>query len=716
MKILIGGGGGFIGTQLCNKLLNNTDYDITVIDLLWFNNNLDSKIKVIKKDLLDVTIDELKIYDQFIFLAGLSNDPMADYNPKLNYLSNGTLPSLLAYNCKKAGIKRFIYASSCSIYGFNNNIIYENSEKLTENPYGISKYQGEIGVSNLTDDNFSTICLRLGTLSGYSPRMRFDIVLNAMYKTCITKNKITVNNPEVYRPILDIRDLCNIFLLIINSDYNINGSYNICSENVTIKELGIRVKNKMEILLNKKIDIDILNIKDNRSYYVNIDKIKKMFNYTPIYKIEDTIEYIHDNFKNKDVTKDIYNNILIFKKQFNISKKNYKIVENCRICNNKLIEVLDLGNQPLANNLIKEKEENELYPLKLMLCEKCFHSQLNSVVNSNKLFKNYLYVSGTSNTLIEYFRWFVKKCIPKYFKKKTNVLDIACNDCSLLDIFYENKWDTYGVDPAENLYNITKNKKHKVICDYWNYNVSTELKKLKNTFDIIVAQNVFAHLDDVYDFLHNCKNVMNNESLLFIQTSQRNMFYNFEFDTIYHEHMSYFSIKSMKYIIEKCGLYINNIEFVDIHGSSYLFVISLNNINNDSLNNKINQEILLNRYNMNLYELYRNECNNMKKIVYDKLNIYKKENKKIIGFGAAAKSTVFLNFCNYKLDYIVDENPLKQNLYVPGVNIIIKSLEYFKEEKENVVCVVLAWNFYEEICNKIKLNRKNNKDIIIKFY
>ena len=720
IKILIGGGGGYIGTLLSEQLYN-LGYDVTVIDLFWFGNYLNPNIKIIKKDLLDLTIDDFKDFEQFIFLAGLSNDPMADYNPKLNYLSNGTVPSILAYNAKKAGIKRFIYASSCSIYGHTNNItIKEDGEKLTDFSYGISKYQGELGVGNLTDDNFSTICLRMGTVGGYSDRIRLDVVLNAMYKSGIYKNKIIVNNPDIWRPILDIRDACQAYINSVKCDYSVNGAFNICSENITIKDLGLRIKNKLDSVIGTNIELKILKIKDNRTYSVNIEKAINILNFKPKYTVEDTVVDLYNNFKPENIDDIKYINIELFKSIFRDNSRtyknedNYNIKEHCRVCNNKLIELLNLKNQPFANSFSK-KQNNENYPLVLMLCSECFHTQLNAVVNPSLLFENYLYVSGTSYTLVNYFKWFAEDFIQKKYIKTGSVLEIACNDCSLLDIFKNNNWDTYGVDPARNIYNFTKDKDHRLLCDYWNYETSNKIKIYKQVFDIIVAQNVFAHLDDIYGFLKGCKNVMDDNTKLFIQTSQKNMFYNNEFDTIYHEHVSFFSIKSMKTVIEKNGLYLNNVFYPEIHGTSYLFEISKTKIIGN-IDSELKNETNMNRYNMILYENYRNNCLNTKFVVNEKLQYYKNKNKKIIGFGAAAKATVFINFCNIEFDYIIDENPIKYDLFVPGTNIIIKPLDYFTKEKEDVVCITLAWNFSSEITKKIRKIRPNNNDEIIQFY
>ena len=167
---------------------------------------------------------DLAGYDQVIFLAGLSNDPMAAYSPARNFVENGALPSYLAFIAKNAGVRRFIYASSCSIYGYTVNELYDEESPATcAYPYGISKLQGERGVSQLNDGDFSTIALRQGTVCGYSPRTRFDLIVNTMFKSAIADGCVTVNNPSIWRPILDVRDTSSAFLRAVQADYGISG-------------------------------------------------------------------------------------------------------------------------------------------------------------------------------------------------------------------------------------------------------------------------------------------------------------------------------------------------------------------------------------------------------------------------------------------------------------------------------------------------------------
>jgi len=227
MKIAVFGGAGYIGSALVPVLVDH-GYDVTVFDLLWFGNKLPSEVNVVKIDLFDLNQEDLEGFDQCIFLAGISNDPVAEFDPVRNFIYNASLPSYLAYIAKKAGVTRYIYASTCSVYGYTTNELYDEESKIScDYPYGVSKLQGEKGVMHLQDENFSVICLRKGTVSGYSPRMRFDLIVNTMTLHAMTKGKITINNPSLWRPIVSIEDVVSAYLRCIQATDNINGVFNI---------------------------------------------------------------------------------------------------------------------------------------------------------------------------------------------------------------------------------------------------------------------------------------------------------------------------------------------------------------------------------------------------------------------------------------------------------------------------------------------------------
>jgi len=315
MKILVAGGAGYIGSVMIPKLLER-GYNVDVIDLFWFGNHLPKEVGAINKDIFELCEDDVKDYDQVIFLGGLSNDPMAEFSPAKNFISNASAPAFLCYVSKKAGVKRFIYAGSCSVYGYTVNELYdENSPAISNYPYGISKLQGEQAVIQMIEEGFSVIAFRQGTVCGYSPRMRLDLVVNTMFKTALTEKVITINNPAIWRPILSINDAAMAYVRAIEANETISGIFNIASGNYTVGEIGDLVKAGVKKYLDLNVDLNIKHIKDFRNYKVSFDKAKKVLSFHPQYGVESIIKDLVDNIKKfKDFNNPNYYNIKVFKK------------------------------------------------------------------------------------------------------------------------------------------------------------------------------------------------------------------------------------------------------------------------------------------------------------------------------------------------------------------------------------------------------------------
>ena len=391
-------------------------------------------------------------------------------------------------------------------------------------------------------------------------------------------------------------------------------------------------------------------------------------------------------------------------------------LDNCLACDSEdLRTILDLGLQPLANSY-HTGEDLPKYPLQLNVCQKCFHLQLSCAVNPDLMFKNYLYVSGTSETLRKYFDEFAAITLG-YFPTAKKVLDIACNDGTQLDSFAKIGLNTFGIDPAENLYNECQVKGHEVICDYFNQETVHKFKGEK--FDIITAQNVFAHTRFEEDFLLSCKEIMHDQTFLFIQTSQSNMVVNNEFDTIYHEHISFFNTRSMKTLVERCGLFLHNVFKTDVHGTSYVFVISKKELGElEGVTDNLKSEEASGLYNTLTYPKYALNCYMATFYLKEKIEDLKKEGYLIVGYGAAAKGNTLLNFGSIDLDFILDDNPLKQDLLTPGRDIIIKNPEVISElpNDKKIAYIPLAWNFYSEIKSRIKRIRESKLDIFVRYF
>lgn len=348
---------------------------------------------------------------------------------------------------------------------------------------------------------------------------------------------------------------------------------------------------------------------------------------------------------------------------------------NCVACNkNNLEDVLNLNNQPLANSFVDRPQAQQEFPLVLRRCMSCSHLQLSVNVDRNEIFKNYIYRSGTTKTLKKYFDWFANYITTRHGIGR--VLDIACNDGSQLDSFKRLGWETYGVDPAENLSELNQHNHRVAFFD----ESCLDLGK----FDVIIAQNVLAHTDNPAKILKVASQLSNS---IYIQTSQARMIDRGEFDTIYHEHISFFSPASMSALASQAGLGIKDYIITNIHGDSFVFHLSKNPTSFDPRGWT--------------YEEVLNFSNNAKNII-DNLRVQFTIHKDIIGYGAAAKAMTVLNAVGMGPEYIIDDAPEKSGLFTPGLNIPVLSPRVLKYEYKKIKLIPLAWNFTDEIIERVK--------------
>lgn len=395
-----------------------------------------------------------------------------------------------------------------------------------------------------------------------------------------------------------------------------------------------------------------------------------------------------------------------------------EVTENtrCLACGSEDINLaLDLGQQPLANSYKNEISSDQSYPLAVNVCDNCYHVQLTHTVSPEIIYKNYLYVAGTSNTLKVYSEWFANFCKEYTNNTAKTVLDIGCNDGTQLNYFKQIGLETYGIDPAENIH-ATRNQDHTVICDFFGPGAIDSLKQ--HSYDIISAQNVFAHNPDPLKFLQSCKDVMHDNTLLFIQTSQANMILNNEFDTIYHEHVNFFNADSMRKCADRAGLNLIDVLKTPIHGTSYVFVLSKKQQRPHNVSNILTLEAQSGLYNINTYTNWEKTVRNNLNDLIAVINHHREDYYVLAGYGAAAKGMTLLNATNIRLDFIVDDSALKQGKYTPGTNTPIVSIDKLNDytDKDRILFVPLAWNFFTEIKSRIQNVRANKNDKFVKYF
>jgi SAM-dependent methyltransferase len=398
-------------------------------------------------------------------------------------------------------------------------------------------------------------------------------------------------------------------------------------------------------------------------------------------------------------------------------------IDSCLACGKEdLISVLDLNDQPLANSFLSTQDETEpVFPLKVNLCQYCHHLQLTHAVNPELIYRNYLYVSGTSQTYLDYMKWYAQFVSETHgiYKDQGHigpfrVLDIGCNDGSQLDAFKNIVWRTYGVDPAENLHPVSSGKGHEVVCGFWEDRTANALP---NNIDVITSQNAFAHIPDPLAYLKLVKQKLAKDGLMFISTSQADMVINDEFDTIYHEHISFFNVKSMQALAERAGLCLVDAVKTPIHGTSYVFVLAHKNIK-QRVNNTIAMETAAGLYNDDTYAGWAANTLRLVDELKTFVQLYKNKGYTVVGYGAAAKGNTLLNFSRVQLDCIIDDNPMKQGKFSPGMRIPVVGIEHLDTlpADARVLFVPLAWNFFAEIQRKIRSRRNNTSDKFLKYF
>ncbi len=382
----------------------------------------------------------------------------------------------------------------------------------------------------------------------------------------------------------------------------------------------------------------------------------------------------------------------------------------CRVCGcEDLKQVVSLGNSPLANNLLRSQDEkSEEFPLAINFCPKCYLCQLSYFVPRNKVFDNYLYVSSTAKSFRDHFENLAVKLTDEYkLNNKSLVVDIGSNDGVFLKPLKERGVNITGVEPAKNVCEIAKANGIDTIQGYFNETIVNDIVKSKGKADIVTAFNVFAHVDDIQRVANNAFKLLKDDGTFIIEAQYLvDTMRDLTFDNIYHEHLYYYSVTSLNEFFKRIGLTITKVEHVNTHGGSVRVYVKKNpSVIDESVNNFLKSEENLGIRDFKTYSSFADRIYKEKENVEKKIREIKSQGKKIVGYGAPAKATTVLNFfgIDYKdIDFIVEDNKLKHNLFVPGVKIPIKDRSSMQTLPDYVL--ILAWNFAEDI-------KRNNKDL-----
>lgn len=387
----------------------------------------------------------------------------------------------------------------------------------------------------------------------------------------------------------------------------------------------------------------------------------------------------------------------------------------CRFCKKELTDIfIDLENSPASNSFLTAEELNEpevFYPLKVYTCSNCFLVQVDEYKKSDTIFNNdYVYFSSYSKSWLAHAKNYTDLMIARFgFNTQSNVIEIASNDGYLLQYFKEKQVPVLGIEPTANTAKVAEEKGIPSVIDFFGVRLATKLAAENKKADLLLGNNVLAHVPDIVDFVAGMKIILKETGVITMEFPHLvQLIDNSQFDTIYHEHFSYLSFHTVKQIFESQSLQLFDVEEIPTHGGSLR--IYAKHADDDSHPVSENVAILLKKEmdkgitSSVYYKNFQQKALKIKLDITDFIIQQKRKGKRVAAYGAAAKGNTLLNYCGIKkdmVDFVVDANPHKQNKFLPGSHIPVVNEEYLKKEKPDFV-IILPWNLKEEIAGQLE--------------
>ncbi len=383
---------------------------------------------------------------------------------------------------------------------------------------------------------------------------------------------------------------------------------------------------------------------------------------------------------------------------------------NCRFCKTSLEHVfIDLLNSPASNSFLTKEQLNEpetFYPLKVYTCHKCFLVQVDEYKKSDAIFNSeYVYFSSYSSSWLAHAKEYTQKMIDRFgFNNKSAVIEIASNDGYLLQYFKEKGIPVLGIEPAANTAKVAISKGIKTITDFFGVRLAKELSGKNIKADLLLGNNVLAHVPDILDFVGGIKLILNDKGIVTMEFPHlMQLIDNNQFDTIYHEHFSYLSFHTVKQIFESQGLMIFDVDEIPTHGGSLrIYATHKENIQQEvfqSVQLLLDKEYANGINQIDHYNNFQEKALKIKLQLLQFLITQKHQNKKVVAYGAAAKGNTLLNYCGIKndlIDFVADANPHKQNKFLPASHIPVKDEIELKKTQPDFV-LILPWNLRDEV-------------------
>lgn len=398
--------------------------------------------------------------------------------------------------------------------------------------------------------------------------------------------------------------------------------------------------------------------------------------------------------------------------------------EACRVCHGKrLARFLELGPQPLANafltdKMVKEGKE-EMFPLDLYVCQACWHVQLLDVVSKETLFSHYLYFSTVSRTIPAHFAAFAKEVETEWTQRGDMVVELGSNDGVLLSAFEGTGRRALGVEPATNVSEAARKRGVATMNRFFDMETVTMIARDLGKAKVIIGNNVVGHIDDLTGLVKSVKHLLTEDGVWIFEVPYLvDMLEKNEFDTAYHEHLSYFAVHPAKAMVERGGLVLVDVKRQPVHGGT-IRLYAKHRESGATPSPRV-AELLALEKSLKLdtlapYEAFGARCRKLRDDLQAMVKKLKAEGKRIVGYGAPAKGNTLLNYAKIgpqEIDYIQDTTPVKQGLFTPGMHIPVVAPEKFQSDAPDVA-LMLAWNYEKEILGKEDAFRKKGGKFLI---
>ncbi|WPQ64521.1 class I SAM-dependent methyltransferase [Chitinophaga sancti] len=399
---------------------------------------------------------------------------------------------------------------------------------------------------------------------------------------------------------------------------------------------------------------------------------------------------------------------------------------HCRFCKTELTNTfIDLANSPASNSFLTGEQLNEpetFYPLKVYTCSKCFLVQVDEYKKSDAIFNSeYVYFSSYSTSWLAHVKKYTEAMIARFgFNQQSQVIEIASNDGYLLQYFKENQVPVLGIEPTANTAKVAISKGIDSIVDFFGVRLATELAAKNIQADLLLGNNVLAHVPDIVDFVKGMKIILKKNGVITMEFPHlMQLVENNQFDTIYHEHFSYLSFYTVKEIFEAQGLKMFDVEEVPTHGGSLrIYACHVEDDSkeiSDRVATMLKKEADKGMVSLDYYDNFQQKALGIKLDLIGFLIQQKRDGKQVAAYGAAAKGNTLLNYCGIKndlIDFVVDANPHKQDKFLPASHIPVTNEDYLKAVKPAFV-FILPWNLKEEIMNQLSYIRSWGGQFVI---